>query len=517
MLKFLKLTTALTTTLLVGGCNLGPDFTPPDAKLPPVSFEGNGRIDSLTHLPPATDAKWWIIFKDPTLTRLETRVAEANLDVQTATIRLAESRFQRGVAAAAELPSLNGTARYQRELYSQNGIFSLIGGLLGGQGGGAAGGAGGGTNGLTIQPISEYNVGFDASWELDLWGRVRRQVESADAQVEVSEDARRDTLVSTLAELARDYVQLRGTQTLLKIANDNLKIEQDILQLTQTRQQKGLTTGLDVENAAAQVESIRAQVPTLQQQESEGINALCLLLDLPPSALRAELGSAKPVPPSPPRVPVGIPSELARRRPDIRRAEAQLHAATADIGVAVASFYPTVQLNGTVGFDALDLKNLWKGSSLQYMLGPSVSLPIFEGGRLRSMLELRKSQQQEAAIAYHQTVLRAWHDVVNALVAHRLEQVRRERLAQQVEHSRQALGLARSRYNDGVADFTTVLDTERTLLQAQQQYAQSTTNVSLNLIRLYKALGGGWELTFPSVVAVPDASVVTTKTVENAK
>jgi NodT family efflux transporter outer membrane factor (OMF) lipoprotein len=196
-------------------------------------------------------------------------------------------------------------------------------------------------------------------------------------------------------------------------------------------------------------------------------------------------------------VPLGVPSELARRRPDIRAAEAQLHAATADIGVAVASFYPTVQLNGTVGFDSLELTNLWKGSSLQYMVGPSITLPIFQGGRLTSMLELRQAQQQEAAITYHKTVLQAWHDVVNALVAYRLEQQRRERLRLQVDHSRQALALARDRYGDGVAEFLTVLDAERTVLQAEQQYATSTTTVSLNLVQLFKALGGGWELTFP--------------------
>ena len=200
----------------------------------------------------------------------------------------------------------------------------------------------------------------------------------------------------------------------------------------------------------------------------------------------------------PPRVPLGIASELARRRPDIREAEAQLHAATADIGVAVADFYPSVKLNGTnVEFNALDLKNLWKGSSLQYVLGPSLSIPIFEGGRLKSTLELREIQQQEAAITYHKTVLQAWHEVVNALVAYRTEQQRRTRLKDQVDHSRRALALSRTRYVTGVTDFISVLDAERTLLQAELQLAQSTTDVSTNLVQLYKALGGGWEQTFP--------------------
>jgi NodT family efflux transporter outer membrane factor (OMF) lipoprotein len=201
-------------------------------------------------------------------------------------------------------------------------------------------------------------------------------------------------------------------------------------------------------------------------------------------------------------VPIGIASDLARRRPDIRAAEAQLHAATADVGVAVASFYPTVQLNGTVGLDSIDISKLLQVRSLQYMAGPSITVPIFAGGRLKNTLELRKAQQVEAAIAYQKTVMQAWHEVVNALIAHRLEQQRRARLKLEIEHSRQALGLARERYSGGVGDFLTVLDAERTLLQAEQQYVTSTTNVSLNLVQLFKALGGGWELIFPNS---PDA------------
>lgn len=478
---------ALSGMLLLCGCAVGPDFVPPDPHLPETSFLGDkGPPVADSRLPPPTDPAWWGVFRDPILTDLERRIVDANLDVRTATIRLAQSRFQRGVAAAAEFPTINGDAKYTRELYSKNGIFSLLTGLLGPSAGTSGPGA-----------INEYNTGFDASWEIDLWGKVRRQVEAADAQVEQAADQRRDALVSSLAELARDYIQLRGVQMQIRIAEDNLKVDREIFQLAQERQQRGLQNGLDVENAAAQVESIRAQVPTLQQQESQYVNALSLLLDQPPGTLKSELGRPKSIPPAPPRVPLGMPSELARRRPDIRAAEDQLHAATADIGVAVAAFYPSVQLNGTVGFDSLDIKNLWKGSSLQYMVGPSISLPIFAGGRLTNTLELRDAQQQEAAITYRKVVLQAWHDVVNAMVSYRLEQVRRGRLKSQAEHSRQALALARARYLDGVTDFLSVLDAERSLLSAEQQFATSTMNVSLNLVQLFKALGGGWEQTFP--------------------
>jgi NodT family efflux transporter outer membrane factor (OMF) lipoprotein len=355
------------------------------------------------------------------------------------------------------------------------------------------------------QPINLWQYGFDASWELDIWGKVRRQVESADAQIDSAREFRRAALISALAEVARDYMQLRGIQTQIRIARENLGTANDTLRLTRTRMERGVAVGTDMENAAAQVEAIRAQLPDLERQQSQAVNALCLLLDLPPGALTGELSRWHGLPPMPRRLPIGVPSELARRRPDIRQAEAQLHAATADIGVAVGDFYPSVKLNGSVGAQALDFASLWKGSPLQYQYGPSVSLPIFDAGRLRSTLELREAQQKEAAINYHKTVLQAWHDVVNALVAFRSEQERRARLNQQAAHARAALALSRSRYNDGVEAFINVLDAERTLLQAEQQAATSATNAAVDLVALYKALGGGWEETFPTP---PPASTV---------
>ena len=500
---------SVAATVVLGGCvGVGPNFVAPDPLLPSASFlEGAGRppsvaiaIASATTGAPS-DAQWWRIFHDPVLSALEARVADQNLDVRTATLRLAQSRAQRSVTAAAELPTLNGTGQYQREKLSQNGIVSLIPASALGGGAGGTGGTGGNSSFAT--PISIFTVGFDASWEIDVWGHVRRQIEAADANLDASAEQRRDTLVSSLAEVARDYVQLRGTQELIRIAKANISIDKEILGVAKVRQEKGLTTGLDTESAAAQVASIEAQLPQLEQQEIQQINAISFLLDEPPLALSRELMAGKGVPANPPRVPVGLPSELARRRPDIRMAEAQLHAATANIGVAVAEFYPSVRFNGTPTLQALDAKNLFKGSSLNYVLGPSVTLPIFEGGRLKSTLVMREQQQQEAAVTYHRTVLQAWHDVVNAMTSYRTEQDRRAKLREQVSHARAALVLARSRYSDGVADFTTLLSNAQTVLSAEQQFAQSTANVSTNLVALYKALGGGWELTYPDPRATP--------------
>jgi NodT family efflux transporter outer membrane factor (OMF) lipoprotein len=511
MLRSLRITFGLGLASILAGCAVGPNFSPPVSGLPQQWFLPKAQKSAAAATVEQPDPDWWALFKDRELIALERRVALANLDVRTATMRLAESRFQRGVTASALFPNLNSNGSYEREKASANGLLGLFGQQTpgteaSGAFGSGAGGAPANLASVLSSPFSLWQQGFDASWELDIWGKVRREVEAADAQVAFSADQRRDVLVSSLAELARDYMQLRGIQEQIRIDRANLATANDILGVTRQRQQKGVTSDLDVENAAAEAESIRASLPDLARQESDAINSLSLLLDEPPGGLAIEL-AARPLPVQPPRLPVGIPSELARRRPDIREAEAQLHAAIANIGVAIGDFYPSVTLNGSVGFQALDLTNLWKGSSLQYALGPNVTMPLFEGGRLKSTLDLRDAQQQEAAIAYHETVLKAWHDVVNALVAYRTEQERHLSLRRQVEHAQTALDLARSRYNDGVAQFITVLDAQRTLLSAEQQLATSATNIDVDVVALYKALGGGWETTFPPEPAVATVEV----------
>ena len=462
------------------------------------------------------DPDWWRGFNDPVLTGLVRRAAAGNLDVQAATARLAQSRAQRGITAADQYPTINGNASYTREKPSSRGAFSAIGGAAGG---GAASGSGGAaasgatqSNGLggrqggvqsssAIPAFDLFQGGFDATWELDLWGRVRRGIESADASLQASREARRAALLSTIAEVARDYMQLRGTQETLRITRSNLASAEESARLTGERARGGLATDLDVSNARAQVEATAAAVPQLEQQEAQTMNAISLLLGQPPATLQAELSPPIGVPGVPPRVPAGLPSELARRRPDIRQAEAQLHAATASIGVAEADFYPRVTLSGSFALQATQLKDLGLPART-FGFGPSVTVPIFEGRRIRRTVELRTAQQQEAAVNYQKTVLQAFTDVDNAIIAYAAEQRRRARLAEQVAQSRRALGLAQSRYRQGVSDFLEVLTAQRTVLQAEQQLADSTATVSSNLVALYKALGGGWEGTYPDAVPV---------------
>ncbi len=326
-------------------CTVGPNFLPPTA---PIT-ESSDYLDTgvaartplrlLTRTSSAEPAvEWWLAFRDPILARLEERVAAQNLDVQTATARLFQSRAQLGNAAAAGLPTLNGQGSAYRQQFSKNGTIGLLSNSLGGLTGGAGASGADPTAPLT-NGFESYTLGFDASWELDLWGKVRRSVESAQAQADASAEQRRDALVSSQAELARDYMQLRGTQEQIRIDLAYIKVNEQILDVVRIRQQRGLVTGLDTANAAQQVESIRAQLPQLQQQEIQQINAISLLLGEPPLALSQELTTGRSIPPVPPRVPVGVPSTLVLRRPDIRRAEANLHAAVAEIGVAEAQFF----------------------------------------------------------------------------------------------------------------------------------------------------------------------------------
>ena len=441
------------------------------------------------------DPNWWTLFHDAELTALERRVAAENLDVRVATTRLAESRAELGQARASEFPSFNANASYTRQKASDLGEFAAAPNPLGANG--KSGNTAGALRSANLAPFSVYQAGFDASWEIDLWGGVRRSVESAGASVQAAEEARRATLLSSLAEVARDYLALRGIQAQLQIARDNVLTAQQSLQLTQQRAEGGVTTDLDVANASAQLRTTMAEIPRLEQQEAADINALSLLLGQPPNALRGELAEARPVPPVPPRVPIGVPSELARRRPDIVEAEAQLHAATATIGVAVAAFYPSVTLSGSIGLQALLPSKFFNFNARQYAAGPGITIPIFEGGQLKATLQLRKAQQEEAAVNYQKTVLQAFHDVDNALTAYQTEQARRDQLGLAVVQNQRALDLAQSRYQQGVADFLTVLVAQTNLLSSEQQLAQSTTMVSENLVALYKALGGGWETDLP--------------------
>jgi NodT family efflux transporter outer membrane factor (OMF) lipoprotein len=500
--------------MLVCGCEVGPSYRTPKTDLP-SSWEGaqNSAMAAANESESATtqgpvNESWWKVFKDPELERLEERVTRQNLDVLAATTRLIESRLQTRIIAGGLWPTLNGNASYEREKASQQGLLSLFGSSGSGPSatpgseasgtlGSGAGGAPASISKVLSEPLNLWQYGFDASWELDLWGGARRALEAARATTQASQEDLRSELLEEMSELARDYIMLRGTQAQRAIVEATLSADRDTVSISAQRANAGLAPQQDVASAEAEVESVAAQIPSLSQQEAQTVNALSLLLATAPDSLREELAASPTMPSDLPSVPLGLPSELARRRPDIRNAEAKLRSATAQVGVAVSQLYPSITLTGSFGLQALDFSNLGSWSARQYAFGPSLTLPLFEAGRLRGTVELRKVQQQEAAIAYQKTVLQAWHDVANALIAYDTEQTRLKRLNKAAQDSNSVLSIAAERYRSGIDPYLNVLTAQRTLLQIQLQAAQSLTSVETDLIQLYKALGGGWSVGEP--------------------
>jgi NodT family efflux transporter outer membrane factor (OMF) lipoprotein len=484
------------------GCMVGPNFEPPQSTTPDVFNRTQTAQAASKPVEADFGPQWWTLFNDPTLDSLEQQLTDTNLDVAAASARLRQSRAEQRIAGAEEYPTLDGAASYNRERASPNGILGLLGvSPTGSPLESASGSAPLGAAALPPPPSGSpaynlYQFGFDASWEVDIWGRARRGVEAATALSDASYEDRNSVLLSARAELARDYIQLRDTQILLQIARQNLQIARDATTLTEKRVHEGVTTNLDVDNASAQAESIEALIPTLESRRDTTINAIGLLLAKEPGELQPLLAEPRDVPALPEQVPIGVPSELAQRRPDIRKAEAQLHAATAAIGMAKADFYPRISLNGSAGFQSLQLSNLANWASGQYVVGPSITLPIFEGGRLKGTLHLREAQQQEAAILYQRTVLDAWREVDDALVVYDAEQRRRDRLKKVVSLNQNALSIAQQRYKEGAVDFLNVLNVQKQLLDSQSDLEQSQANAAANLITLCKVLGGGWESTY---------------------
>lgn len=487
---------AVVLLLPLSSCAIGPDFTPSSNLFAPAAFRPHAVPVSKAEPP----ERWWALFRDPVLDHLAQRVIDENLDIQTAETRLAQSRAQAGITAADLFPQVNGNASFTREKQSENGVVSLFsggaaaGGSPGTQANGLGGRQGGMPNTSITKPFNLWQNGFDASWELDLWGRVGRSVEAANANAEASEDARRLMQVSMLAELARNYISLRGTQRMIEITRRNLATTQQNARLTSERFKGGLGNELDVQNAQAQVETTRSQIAPLQQQEGETVNQIAFLVGAFPGALDGELRRSRVARIPSGSLPVGLSTELIRRRPDVQQAEAQLHAAVAQIGSAEAEFFPRVTLSGAASLQSLHADNLYELASGTYSYGPSITLPIFEGGRLQRQVELRTAQEQEAGINYRKAVLQAFHDVDNALIAIRAERSRAGSLRRAVDRNRQALALANKRYTDGVATFLDVLTAQANLLSTEQQLASSEATAGTNVVRLYKALGGGWQV-----------------------
>src|SRR6202795_43264 len=461
----------------LSGCTVGPDYESPEMKEAPRRSALNGEGVPSRTVDGAVDVLWWKSFRDFQLSSLGERLVAHNLDLETAAERVTKSMAQRRLAASQGLPQIDGQSSSTYNRQSPNGTLSL----------------------LVPKPGAplEYPLfrdGLPSSWQLALFGRVRRAVEAADAATLAAVENRHGVALAAVAELAQGYMQLRGTQNRLGIAKGNLRLAEENVELVNKRFGDGVATTLDLAQARAQQATIAATLPPLRTQEAEFINVIGLLLGYAPRALEAELHRSQILPRVPRKVPVGLPGTLVRRRPDVREAEARLHEATAQTGVAVASFYPDVTLNGAVSLESLHLSNLFSPTSTAFALGPSVSIPIFEGGRLRGTLALRESREREAAIIFQKTVLRAWKEVDDAITAYREAQRRRADIARSVVENTAALQAARQRYSEGAIDFLNIISTQAQLLQSENDLADSDTQIAADLVNLYRALGGGWDI-----------------------
>jgi NodT family efflux transporter outer membrane factor (OMF) lipoprotein len=461
---------AAAAVFLAAGCaTVGPDYRKPDVPVPSAWNRGGASDNTATAAPAGDLSRWWERLGDETLTGLIDQALSGSTDLRTAMAKLREARARRGLAGAEMFPTVKASASGSRARGSEE--------------------TGSGDT------TSLYSAGFDAAWEPDIFGGTRRGVEAAQADLETAEADLHDAQVSLAAEVALNYVEARSYQEKLAIAERNLASQSETHQLTDWRAQAGLATSLDVEQARSNLEQTRAKIPTLTAGLAEAEHRLAVLLGRAPGAVRETLASPAPVPAVPDSMAVGIPADAVGSRPDVRSAERKLAAETARVGQAIAARYPGLSLDASIGVEALTLGALDAGSAVTRSLLGTLAGVVFDGGRLRRQVEIQDAVQEQALIAYEAAVLTALEDVENALVSLSENRKRKIALAAAVEAARNAALLARYRYTAGLIDFQTVLDTERTQLTVEESLATAEADGATALIRLYKALGGGWSRT----------------------
>jgi outer membrane protein, multidrug efflux system len=458
-------------------CLVGPNYHPPKTDAPPA---WTGEVP--TEQPPAAKpqpsavgaadlTQWWRQFGDPKLTSLIEEALLANYDIQTAEARLRQARALRGVAAGALWPQVTASAAYARV---------------------HTGGTPGNGGGVYSQDRDLFQAGFDAAWEIDIFGGLRRSLESSTANVLAAQENIDNVKLSLVSEVALVYTQLRGAQQRLVIARNNLTAQQRTAEITRERKSVGFVSALDVANAEAQVATTQSQVPALELAARQSIHALSVLLARPPAALLQELSEVRPLPVTPSQIEAGSPPELLRRRPDIRQAEAVLHAATAQIGAAEAELFPKVSAAGSLNWQSGLVRDWFSEINESWSVGASVNWAAFAGGSRIANVHAQEAARDQALIAYRQTVLTALQDVENALVAFAKDQERRSALSDAAAANRRAVDLSSQLYIQGETEFINVLDAERSLFASEDALMLNDIDLVADIIALYKSLGGGW-------------------------
>jgi multidrug efflux system outer membrane protein len=470
--------------LLSVSCLVGPNYHPPRTDVP-SSWTGEApappeKATGAQPRQPAAGAAadltgWWRQFGDPKLTSLIEDALRMNYDLQTAQARLRQSRALRGVAAGALWPQVTASAAYAR-VHSR----------------GASSGAGTSSGDSNL-----FQAGFDASWEIDVFGGIRRSLESASANVLAAQENIHDVQVSLVSEVALDYALLRGAQQRVVIARNNLESQQRTADITRKRESVGFVSALDVANAEAQVATTLSQIPSLEISARQSIYTLSVLLARPPADLLNELSEVQALPVVPAQVPVASPPDLLRRRPDIRQAEALFQVATAQVGVAAAELFPKVSVSGSFYWQSGLVRDWFSEINRSWSVGPSVSWSVFAGGSHIANVHVQEAIRDQALIAYRQTILAALQDVENTLIAFSKDQERRRALSDAAADFRRALDLSTQLYIQGETEFINVLDAERSLYASEDALVQSDIDLVTDIIALYKSLGGGWEPTKP--------------------
>ncbi|HTA29449.1 MAG TPA: efflux transporter outer membrane subunit [Candidatus Cybelea sp.] len=496
----------------LAGCAVGPKYKLPEVKTA-SSFGELSLVTNATQAAPVTD--WWRTFNDPELNHLISEALQANYDVAISLAHIRESRFQRSIVAADLFPNIDANGGYLRTRGSKNVQLSLGGSgssdppsstktktAVSSNGDPPSSSPGPDPTSTELSPFglgglpgvtsSLYQIGFDATWELDVFGGNRKRLEAAADDLTATVEQLRDTCLTLTAEVARDYLELRGTQQRLAVAVENLGTQKEVLDLTKSQAKSGLATENDVFRATAQLSETAASIPGLQANIRTLTHALSTLLAQEPMALSKELESGKPLPLTPPVVPVGLPSDLLKRRPDIRHAERQIAAATARLSSARADLFPKFALTGGIGLDSTSPGTLFNAQSRYFLISPTVVWRVFDAGRIISNIALQKATEKETILQYRSIILTALQQVEDALVAYGSEQTRHHDLNVAYENDRESLKLTRSQYENGLVSFIEVLDAERTLLLAQDNLVQSEETITTDLVALYKALGGGW-------------------------
>jgi NodT family efflux transporter outer membrane factor (OMF) lipoprotein len=458
---------------VVTGCSVGPDYETPELPGMPDAWH-TAAVDGVIEGQAPLET-WWTIFDDPTLTSLIERSRITNLTLREAVWRVEEARSLRGVVSGQLVPNVGLDTQAGRSSPSDNGPL----GELAPEGG--------------FEAADLFDIGAGASWEIDVWGRVRRQVEAADATVEASVEDYRDVLVGLFAEVAVNYITVREQQERLRLARANVEGQESTLKLTQDRFDAGLVSALDIAQAESNLANTRSLIPLLERIRELALNRLSVLLGSSPGAVDAELSDEGEIPEEPASVTAGLPADLLRQRPDIRAAERRLAAQTARIGVATAELYPQFSLTGFLGLQSTDAGDLFSSDSVTWSIGLPIRWKLFAGGAVRSQIAAERARTEQLIAAYEGAVLLALEEVEDAMISYATEIRRRGRLAESVDATQRSLDLVLTQYRAGLTDFQNVLDTQRSLLSRQDDLAASEGQVIKSLVALYRALGGGWD------------------------